>query len=200
MRTRTGFVSAFVLAAVLAGPAFAQQNRAAAPAQPAPQAQQQQVNQKDLAFAKEAALGGIAEVELGRLAEQNGQNDQVKQFGTRMARDHGAGNNELGMIASGKGVTLPDQLDQKHMQTRDKLAKMKGAEFDRAYMREMVEDHDKDLKAFRQHAQSATDPELKNFAQKMVPVIEEHDRLAHDIMKSLTAVGSSHPAPAGNRR
>jgi putative membrane protein len=199
MRTRTGFVSALVLAALLAGPALAQQNRAATPAQPETQAQQQ-LNQKDLAFVKEAAIGGMAEVELGKLAEQNAQNDQVKQFGTRMVRDHGAGNNELGMVASGKSVVLPDRLDQKHMQTRDKLAKMKGAEFDRAYMREMVEDHDKDLKAFRQHAQSAADPDLKNFAQKMVPVIEEHDKLAHDIMKSLTAVGSSHPAPADRQR
>jgi len=197
MRTRSGFVSALVLAAVLAGPALAQLNRAATPT--APQAQQQ-LSQKDLSFVKEAAIGGMAEVELGKLAEQNAQSDQVKQFGSRMVRDHGGANNELGMIASGKSAVLPDKLDQKHMQTRDKLAKMKGAEFDRAYMRDMVQDHDKDLKAFRQQAQSATDPDLKNFAQKMVPVIEEHDKLAHDTMKSLTAVGSSHPAPAGRSR
>jgi putative membrane protein len=199
MRTRTGFVSALVLAAVLASPALAQQNRAASPAQPAPQAQQQ-LNQKDMNFVKEAAIGGMAEVELGKLAEQNAQNDQVKQFGARMVRDHGAANNELGMIASGKSIVLPDRLDQKHMQTRDKLAKMKGAAFDRAYIKEMVEDHDKDMKAFRQHAQTGTDPDIKAFAQKVLPTIEEHDKLAHDIMKSLSAVGSSQPASGGRSR
>ena len=58
------------------------------------------------------------------------------------------------------------------MQLRDRLAKLKGAEFDRAYMREMVQDHDKDVKAFRQHAQSGTDPDVKQFAQKTLPTIE----------------------------
>src|SRR5688500_10510113 len=99
MHTRSGLVfSSLALALVLAGPAFAQQTRPAAP--PAQQAQQQpQLNQKDMKFAKEAATGGMLEVELGKLAEQNAQNDQVKQFGARMVRDHGAANNELAMVA-----------------------------------------------------------------------------------------------------
>ena len=111
MRPRSGFVSSLVLALSLAGPAIAQQNRAATPLQ---QAQQQhQLNQKDMNFVKEAAMGGMAEVELGRLAEQNAQSDQVKQFAARQVRDHSAGNNELAALASGKGATLPQQLDQK---------------------------------------------------------------------------------------
>ena len=199
MHTRTGFLSSFAIALVLAAPAFAQQNRPAAPAQSAQQTEQR-LNQKDIGFVKEAALGGIAEVELGKLAEQNGNNVQVKEFGARMVRDHGNANNELQTIASGKGVTLPQQLDPTHMQLRDRLAKLKGAEFDRAYMREMVQDHDKDVKAFRQHAQSGTDPDVKQFAQKTLPTIEEHDSMAHDIVKSLTAVGSSQSQPGGTRR
>jgi putative membrane protein len=172
----------------LSGPALAQQTR---PATPPSNQQQQQLSQKDMTFAKEAAIGGLAEVELGKLAEQNAQDRQVKEFGARMVRDHGAANNELAMVAARKGITLPDQLDQKHVQLRDKLAKLRGAEFDRAYMREMVEDHDKDVKAFRQHAQSGTDPDLKQFAQMTLPTIEEHDRMAHGIVKALTATGSS---------
>jgi putative membrane protein len=199
MHTRIGFLSSFAIALVLAAPGFAQQNRPAAPAQSAQQAEQR-LNQKDIGFVKEAALGGMAEVELGKLAEQNGDNDQVKEFGSRMVRDHGNANNELQTIASGKGVTIPQQLDPKHMQLRDRLAKLKGAEFDRAYMREMVQDHDKDVKAFRQHAQSGTDPDIKQFAQKTLPTIEEHDSMAHDIVKSLTAVGSSQSQPGGTRR
>ena len=91
------------------------------------------------------------------------------------------------------GMTLPQQLDQKHQQTHDRLAKLRGAEFDRAYMRDMVADHDKDVKEFRQQAQTASDPDIKAFAQQTLPTIEEHDKMAHDTVKSLTAVGSSQP-------
>ena len=183
MRHRIGFVSAFAVAAVIAGPVFAQQMRAA----PAPH----QMSRADTNFMKEAATGGMTEVELGKLAQQNGQSDDVKQFGSRMAQDHGAAGDELSKLAGNKGMTLPQQLDPKHRQLRDKLARLRGAEFDRAYMREMVKDHDKDLKAFRHQAQSAADPDLKQFAAKTAGVIEQHDKMAHDIAQSLTAVGSS---------
>ena len=73
----------------------------------------------------------------------------------------------------------------------DKLSKMRGAEFDRAYMRDMVQDHEKDVKKFRQEAQHGGDPDLKGFAQKTLPVLEQHLKMAHDTNKSLTAVGSS---------
>ena len=81
----------------------------------------------------------------------------------------------------------------------DKLSKMRGAEFDRAYMREMVEDHDKDVKKFRQQAEHGNDADLKTFAQNTLPVLEQHQKMAHDISKSLTAVGSSSGQPQGNR-
>ncbi|MGE3784954.1 MAG: DUF4142 domain-containing protein [Alphaproteobacteria bacterium] len=207
---RSGFVfSSFAaLALVLASPAFAQ-SPAATPTQPQTQMptrngmqpghmatqeqgqQKQKLSEKDKTFAKEAALGGMAEVELGNLAQTNAQNDEVKQFGTRMVRDHSAANQQLTTILAGKDFTAPTQLDEKHKKTLDKLSKMRGAEFDRAYMHEMVEDHDKDVKKFRQEAEHGNDADLKAFAQKTLPVLEQHQKLAHDISKSLTAVGSS---------
>jgi len=183
MRHRIGFASAFAIAAIVAGPVFAQQMRAAPPAH--------QLSRADMNFMKEAAIGGMAEVELGKLAQQNAQSDDVKQFGARMEQDHGKANNELTTLAGNKGVTLPQQLDQKHAQLRDKLARLRGAEFDRAYVREMAKDHDKDVKAFRHAAQSGGDPDLKQFAATTLGVIEQHDKTAHDIGQSLTAVGSS---------
>src|SRR5215212_3003654 len=140
MRYRIGFASAFAIAAIAAGPVFAQQMRAAPPPH--------QLSRADMSFMKEAATGGMAEVELGKLAQQNAQSDEVKQFGARMEQDHGKANNELTTLAGNKGITLPQQLDPKHAQLRDKLARLRGAEFDRAYMREMTKDHDKDVKAF----------------------------------------------------
>jgi len=184
MRHHIGSVSAFAAAALIAGPVFAQQMRAAPPPP--------QMSRADMNFMKEAATGGMAEVELGKLAQQNAQSDDVKQFGARMVEDHGAAGNELTTLAGNKGVRLPEQLDAKHAQLRDKLARLRGAEFDRTYMREMTKDHDKDLKAFRRQAQSASDPDLKQFAAKTAGVIEQHDKMAHDIGQSLNAVGSSH--------
>ena len=184
MRTRLALLSSVAIPLILAAPAFAQQPRSAAA--------DRQLNTQEMGFVKEAAAGGLAEVELGKLAQQNAQDDQVKRFGARMVQDHGNANAELTALASGKGVTLPQQLDAKHAQLRDRLARLKGAEFDRAYMRDMVRDHDADMKALRREAQTGTDPDIKPFAQKTLTVVEQHDKLAHDTTIALTATGSSH--------
>jgi putative membrane protein len=218
MRSGLVFSSLAAITLALASPAFAQQSPGGAPPQgqmpPAqtpqqmPQAQmpprgqtsqsgqmatpeQKKLNEKDRNFAKEAAMGGMAEVELGNLAQQNAQNDDVKQFGARMVQDHTAANQQLMQILAAKNFTVPTQLDEKHRRALDKLSKMRGAEFDRAYMRDMVQDHEKDVKQFRQESQKASDPDIKNFAQQTLPVLEQHLKLAHDTSKSLTAVGSS---------
>ena len=92
----------------------------------------------DAMFIRTAAMDGMAEVEHGRLAGQNATNDEVKQFAQRMVGDHGKADDELKGLASGKNVTLPTELDAKHKAMQDKLSKMKGAAFDRAYMARMV--------------------------------------------------------------
>ena len=108
-------------------------------------------------------MGGMAEVELGKLAQQNAQNDEVKQFGARMVQDHTAGQPAADADPGRRRTfTVPQQLDEKHAGRLDKLSKMRGAEFDRAYMRDMVQDHEKDVKKFRQEAEHANDPELKS--------------------------------------
>lgn len=153
----------------------------------------QQMSKSDMNFMKEAAQGGMAEVEFGKLAQQNAQSDEVKQFGQRMVTDHGNANQQLTSLASSKGITLPTQLDKKDEQTRDRLSKLQGEKFDRAYMATMVKDHDKDVNAFKHEAQNAKDPDLKQFAQQTLTVIEQHDQLAKNVDHSLTATGSSRP-------
>src|SRR3954469_6756322 len=200
---RSGLVlsSLTAIALALASPAFAQQAPAGtAPGHMAAPGQNQKLSAKDKSFAQEAAMGGMAEVELGNLAQQNAQSDDVKQFGARMVQDHTAANQQLMPILQAKDIQAPTQLDATHRRTMDKLSKMRGAEFDRAYMHEMVEDHDKDVKKFRQQAQHGSDADLKTFAQNTLPVLEQHQKMAHDISKSLTAVGSSgQPQGHGNR-
>ena len=103
----------------------------------------------DSDFIKEAAQGGMMEVELGKTAQDKASNEKVKDFGKRMEQDHSKANDELKKIASDKGVQLSSDLDKKHKSKMDKLTKLSGAEFDRQYMRAMVSDHKTTSKSFR---------------------------------------------------
>jgi len=144
----------------------------------------------DRKFVTEALKGGMAEVELGKLATERASNDAVKQFGKRMADDHAKAADELKKLAQEKGLNPPAELDAKHAKLRDKLAKLSGAEFDRAYVNEMVKDHKKDVKEFQKEAKSGKDADVKGFASNTLPTIEEHLRLAqqvHDTVKGKKA-------------
>ena len=142
----------------------------------------------DAAFAREAAIGGMAEVELGNLAKEKAASNDVKQFGDRMVTDHSKANDELKQWAQQKSVTLPAKLDAKHQALRDKLAKLSGEAFDKAYMHEMVTDHQHDVAAFRRESTSGQDPDLKAWAGKTLPTLQEHMKLAQD---TATKVGVS---------
>jgi putative membrane protein len=139
----------------------------------------------DRAFVMEAGPGGLAEVELGRLAAQKGQSADVKRFGQRMVSDHSKANAELKKLAASKGITLPAQMNAEQMAEHDKLAKLSGPEFDREYMTLMVEDHDKDVAAFQEEAKDGSDPDIKSFAAKTLPTLQEHQRMAKEIKAKL---------------
>jgi putative membrane protein len=133
----------------------------------------------DRKFIEKAAAGGLAEVKLGQLAMDKGTSPQVKDFGKRMVDDHGKANDELKEIASKKNFPMPTDLDTKDKATYDKLSKLSGAAFDKAYMDAMVKDHDADVKEFKKEASLASaDPDLKSFAGKTVKVLEEHQQMA----------------------
>src|SRR3954469_11614734 len=152
-------------------------------------------NSADHHFVMEAAVGGMAEVELGKLASEKASSDQVKQFGQRMVTDHSKANDELKTLAQSKNIMLPADLDGKHKATRDRLAKMSGDAFDRAYMQEMLEDHRKDVNEFRKESQSGKDPEVKAWAAKTLPTLEEHLTM---VQSSRGAVGTSGSKSSGS--
>jgi putative membrane protein len=135
----------------------------------------------DREFMSEAATGGLAEVELGRLAAQKGQSADVKRFGQRMVDDHSKANDELKQLAARKGITLPTDLKDEQKKDKDKLSNLSGAEFDKEYMKLMVDDHDKDVKAFQSEAKDGGDADVKAFASKTLPTLEEHQRMAREI-------------------
>lgn len=175
---------ALAVAAALALPPAVMAQQPAKPTKTESQAKEQNkggLAAGDRKFVMEAAHGGMAEVELGKLAAEKGSSDAVKQFGKRMADDHAKASDELKQFAQQKGVTLPMDLDAKHKQLRDRLAKLNGAEFDKAYANEMVKDHKKDVADFKKQAQSAKDAELKSWASKTLPTLEDHLKQAQDM-------------------
>ena len=134
----------------------------------------------DRKFVEKAASGGMAEVKLGQLAIEKGTSPTVKEFGKRMVDDHGKANDELKEIASKKNFALPTDLDSEAKATYDKLTKLSGTDFDKAYIDAMVKDHDKDVKEFKKEASTGgVDPDLKAWAEKTLTVIEQHDHIAH---------------------
>jgi len=132
----------------------------------------------DRKFMEEAAQHGMAEVQLGQLAAQKAQSEEVKRFGQRMVDDHGKANDQLKQLASSKGVDLPTDIDRAHRRDHDKLSKLSGADFDREYMKNMVSDHKKDVKDFQKEAKGAKDADVKSFASSTLPTLEQHLQMA----------------------
>ena len=125
---------------------------------------------KESMFIKKAADGGMTEVELGKVAEKNGQKDDIKSFGSQMVKDHGKANDDLKNIASKMNVTVPDKVSAKHQAGITKMSKLSGAAFDTAYAKDMVEDHEKDIAEFEKARGQVNDEALKKF----VDLAKEH--------------------------
>jgi putative membrane protein len=156
------------------------------PDYPRPDASNSQTREtSDNQFVTKAAQGGLAEVKLGELAKDKGASQSVKDFGDRMVTDHSAANNELKSLAGNKGVNVPEELTAKDQATYDRLSKLSGDQFDRAYMTTMVKDHQADVAEFRRASQTLSDSDLKAFAAKTLPTLESHLQMARTTERQL---------------
>jgi len=135
----------------------------------------------DSTFVKKAAQGGMAEVELGQLATQKASSEEVKKLGQRMVDDHTKANDQLKKVAAEKNIQLPDGLDAKDKAIKARLEKLSGEQFDKAYMKDMVKDHKKDVAEFQKESQNGKDPAVKNFAQETLPKLQDHLQEAQKI-------------------
>lgn len=144
-----------------------------------------QMSKADQTFVYKAAVGGMAEVEMGQMATEKASDAKVKAFGQRMVTDHGKANDELKALAAKKSVDLPSETDSKHKATAAKMSKQSGAAFDRAYMRDMVQDHEKDVAEFQKEANSGSDPDVKAWAAKTLPTLQEHLQQAKDALSGV---------------
>jgi putative membrane protein len=140
----------------------------------------------DRRFMEKAAQDGMAEVEAGKLAQKNGANADVKKFGERMAMDHAKAGDELKALAESKGVKLPDKTDRTHARLAKQLAGLTGDKFDKVYAREAgVKDHKSAVAMFTREAQRAGDADVKAFAAKTLPTLQEHLMMAHAMHDSV---------------
>lgn len=152
---------------------------------PSATAQESKVDRDTKQFFEKAAQGGMAEVELGKLATDKAASSEVRQFGEMMVKDHGKANEQLMKIASQHGITPPSKLEGKHKKTEDKLSKLSGPQFDRAYMDHMVKDHKEDIELFEKQAKNGKNADVKQFAEQTLPTLREHLKQAQQIQKTL---------------
>jgi len=147
----------------------------------------QQKSADDDKFAAEAASGGMAEVKLGELAQQKGTSDKVKDFGQRMVTDHSKAGDDLKQVAQQQGLNLPQEMSKQDQATYDRLSKLEGKQFDEAYARVMLTDHQKGVAAFEKEASTGKNEALKEFASRALPTLKEHLKLAHEMARTSTS-------------
>jgi putative membrane protein len=135
----------------------------------------------DKAFVRKALQGGMAEVQLGQLAQQKSSNDDVKQFAQKMVDDHTKLGDEMKQVAQQLNVKPPDSPSGKDKSTMSKLQALNGDEFDKAYIKDMVKDHQQDEKDFKTEANNTTNPTLKQVASQGAQVIGEHLQMIEQI-------------------
>jgi putative membrane protein len=132
------------------------------------------VEKVDAEFIVDAANGGMTEIQLGKTAMQKGISKQVKNFGAMMIKDHSKINDMIKAIAVTKNISIPKAPGVKEQKIISKLTGKSGKDFDKAYIDDMIEDHKDDIKAFQTAAKKCLDPDVKSFAVKTIPILQEH--------------------------
>lgn len=131
-------------------------------------------NRVDAKFAVDVADGGMAEIEMGKLAQQKSANPQIKEFGAMMISDHSAANDKMKGIAKDKGITLPPGMGDYQQKLRNELSGKSGKDFDRGYVQAMIKDHKEDIKTFEVALKELRDTDLRTFASNTLPILKKH--------------------------
>jgi putative membrane protein len=190
---------ALALAAAVSGAASAQSTAPSSHSAMAHDTSGHAMSASDRAFLEKAAQGGLAEVELGKLAAEKGSTPEVKAFGQQMVDDHGKANAELKTLAESKGITVPTELSSKDAQLRKKLDGLSGSAFDHAYVAEMVKDHKHDVAEFEKESKKAHDPDVAGFASKTLPTLRQHLTHVENLSKSVHASAAGNNKPASKK-
>jgi putative membrane protein len=141
------------------------------------------VSDKD--FVKKTAENAATDIELGKLAQEKGSSDAVKEFGKRIVEDHEKTHRQLQQAAARVNVEVPSELPKKAKKAQDKLSKLSGPEFDRTYAKMMLSQQKDDLEAFNREAQDGRIPEVKQFAAQNLPKIQQRQQMAQQLEASV---------------
>ncbi len=127
-------------------------------------------------FVQDVAMSDMFEVESGRLATNQSQNNDVKAFAQRMIDDHTKTSDQLKALIKDKqiAVQLPTSLDDKHKANLDKLRGLSGAQFDQAYVPMQVDAHEQAVALFQAYADSGDNADVKQWAQSTLPTLKNH--------------------------
>jgi putative membrane protein len=136
-------------------------------------------------FLKKAIEGNFAEIEMGKLAQQNGQNENVKKFGQMLSDDHSAANEKAIDVAKTMGMHPPDGPNPKQKADYDKMSKMSGSQFDRDFAAHMVADHEKDIADYKKEAKQAD--AAGEYAKGQIEVLQKHLQTARSLKSSKTS-------------
>jgi putative membrane protein len=192
MKRKIKVIAAASVALLLSAvPIFAQEGSMSGNPTPAHHSSTMANRTYDQTFAKEVDRADLTEVRLGHLAEQKGTNDTVKDFGQRMVRDHTKANEQLQTAASRENITLPSEPSAKEQQEYQRLSKLSGRAFDRAYARLMLNDHEHDVAALKREAKYGKNEQIKNWASLTLPTLEEHLKLARQMYHSVEGGATS---------
>lgn len=128
----------------------------------------------DAEFLAKAASGGMLEVAMGKAVAARAVTPDAKKFAEQMVSDHTKANAELMALAAKKNITLPTTLSNDHKDVLKDVTEEKGVKMDQEYMKVMLKDHEEDVKEFTDASIKASDPDIKAFAAKQVPVLKMH--------------------------
>lgn len=166
------------------------------PTTPATEPNQNTISALDRQFIINAGQGGMAEVSLGQLATKRATSDEVKQFAQRMIRDHTRANKQLLQLATQKGVTPPTDMGPKYEAAMERLSQIPSASFDQAYMNEAgINSHLESVAVFQRQDQLGQDQDLKAFAAKTLPTIQEHLQMARKMTGNNAKQNQSRRTP-----
>jgi putative membrane protein len=143
------------------------------------------VDEETADFFVKAADGGMAEIAAGKLAQEKATNPKVKEFAGMMVTDHTGANTGLKELAAKKNVTLPDTVSNDHKEDAADLAKKTGKDFDKAYMKMQVNDHEKTVNLFEKASKNTKDADVKSFVDATLPKLRSHLEAARSLNKSL---------------
>ena len=142
---------------------------------------------REQGFVGTVANGGRLEVKLGEYAATNAANPEVRQFAQEMVDDHTRANQNLDIAAKAEEMKVPADLEKKQQETYDQLTKLKGEDFDRAYMKQQVKAHEDTVAALKKEIARAPDTQLGRWASTTLPTVEAHLQHARALAAEIKA-------------